>query len=543
MNPETHNLIERPYQEIVDDILVALVGGVVNEPIIYDVKSDLYSLAQPAEGVRGITGTLEIDQEGVKKEIRHNFQKDIDFLYNAGQNAIEWQVGGKQPKDETIFYVDYFRTGSDSPLTDINVGSVTRTISEATGREIATVYEQVNRAYLSGFIDTAEGTALDLVVAILNIKRLTADFAVGLVTFFRDPAITGNITIQEGVLLATAKDEATFRTTQTRTLQRGQVRIDVPIRAADDFPGELGIVDSGAITELDQPIAGINRISNFEATILGKEDESDAELRARAKAALRALGKATLAALARVIFEQRADLLEVWDPNSPPANKSEPGTAVLLVDTEPERFASLRGAVEETRAAGVHVSLIARYIFFTPHLVIELTSGLTPAGQLKVKEEIIVALQSYIDGLGSGDAAVGKDILSAVTSVEDVSKARVVEVLTWITDLTRSTTETLAELIVSSITPLGTDDKERLLTEISSVLLEQPPLLPSGRRIPDRSVIQVTDAEGQLVSDIQTIDEKIEEGDFQIVATINNEQWSVALDMDPADILIEEAAS
>ena len=539
MNPQTQSLIERPYQEIVDDILVALVGGVVNEPIIYDVKSDLYPLAQPAEGVRGITGALEIDQEGVKKEIRHSFQKDIDFFYNAGQNAIEWQEGGKQPKDESIFYVDYFRTGSDSPLTDINVGSVTRTISEAIGREIATVYEQINRAYLSGFIDTAENTALDLVVAILGIKRLTADFSVGLVTFFRDPAITGNITIPESVLVATSKGEVTFRTTQTRTLQRGQVRIDAPIRAAGGFPGDAGIVDSGAISELDLPIAGINRISNFEATILAKEDESDEELRARAKAALRALGKATLAALARVIFEQRADLLEVWDPNSPPANQSEPGTAVLLVDTEPERFASIRGAVEETRAAGVHVSLIARYIFVTLHLVVELTSELTSAGQLKVKEEIIAALQSYIDGLGSGDTAVGTEMLSTVIDVEDVSKARVVEVLTWRTDLTHSTTETLAELIVSSIVPLGTDNQDRLLTEISTVLSEQPPLLPSGRRIPDRRVIQGTDgAIGQSASD-----EQIETGDFQIVASINNEQWSVALDMDPADVLFEEAAS
>jgi len=285
MKPQTQNLIERPYQEIVDDILVSLVGGVVNEPIIFDVKSEIYPLAQPAEGVRGITGTLETDQGGEKKEICYNFQKDIDFLFNEGQNAIEWQEGGKQPKDETSFYVDYFRTGSDSLLTDINVGSVIRTISEAIGREFATVYEQINRAYLSGFIDTAEDTALDLVVAILGIKRLTADFAVGLETFFRDPAITGDITIPEGVLLATARDEATFGTTQTRTLQRGQVRIDVPIRAVGNFPGELGIVNSGAITELARPIAGINRISNSEATFLGKEDESDAELRARAKTA------------------------------------------------------------------------------------------------------------------------------------------------------------------------------------------------------------------------------------------------------------------
>ena len=33
------------------------------------------------------------------------------------------------------------------------------------GREIATVYEQINLAYLSGFVDTATGSSLDHVVA------------------------------------------------------------------------------------------------------------------------------------------------------------------------------------------------------------------------------------------------------------------------------------------------------------------------------------------------------------------------------------------
>ena len=165
MKSDTVNLIERPYQEIVDDILTAIVGGVVNEPIIFDVKTDLYPLAEPAAEIRGITGTL--DQQ------RYTFQKEIDFLFSEGDNAVVWQEGKKWPDDETIFYVDYFRRESSSPLTDINVGSVTRTLGEAIGREIATVYQQINQAYLSAFIDTATGKSLDLVVAILGVQRKT----------------------------------------------------------------------------------------------------------------------------------------------------------------------------------------------------------------------------------------------------------------------------------------------------------------------------------------------------------------------------------
>ncbi|MEE8585833.1 MAG: baseplate J/gp47 family protein, partial [Acidobacteriota bacterium] len=312
MNAETLNLIERPFAEVVDDILTALVGGVVNEPILFDLRSDAYPLAQTAQDVRGITGT--------RQGTRHTFQKGVDFLFSPGDNSVVWQEGGLLPDDDTIFYADYFRPQglSPSPLSDINVGSVTRTISEAIGREIATVYLQINRAYLQAFVDSAEGKSLDLVVAILGLRRQSGDFASGLVTFFRDPSVKGNVTIAEGTLLSTEKGESVFRVSQARVLQQGQVRVDVPIRAVEDFPGEAGLVPASAISELSQPLASIARVTNFEPTFLGAEEESDEELRARAKTVVRASGKATLAALAKAIFEARGELLEAFDPNSPP---------------------------------------------------------------------------------------------------------------------------------------------------------------------------------------------------------------------------------
>lgn len=526
MNSETRALIERPYQEIVDDLLTAIVGGVVNEPIIFDVKSDLYPLAEPVQGVRGITGTVDAK--------RHTFQKEIDFLFSAGDNAVVWQEGGTRPDDESVFFVDYFRQDSRSPLTDINVGSVTRTLSEAIGREIATVYQQINRAYLSAFIDTAEGKSLDLVVAILGITRKTADFAVGLVTFFRDPAVAGNITIPEGTLLSTAEGEATFVTTQLRTLQRGQVRIDVPVRAGDASKGGDGEVDPGEINTLARPVAGIARVTNFEATLLGAEDESDEELRARAKAALRALGKATLAALARVIFEGRADLVEVWDPNSPPAKRSELGAVTLLIESEPERFPSLRAAVEETRAAGVQATVVARYVFFKPRIVAQISSGLTGAGKNKITEEIIAALQEYVDGLGSGDPAEGAQLLAAIKGVDDVSDATIVDVMAWRTDVGQPGAETLVETILTAMQGVPADDPEALREAITGAVTELPPLVPTGRRIPDRGLVQRPD--GQRATDAQ-----IEAAEFQVAAAVNGENGWVVLDIEPTDIVLQES--
>lgn len=526
MNGDTRTLIERPYQEIVDDILTAIVGGVVNEPIIFDVKEDRYPLAEPAREIRGITGILD--------RRHHSFQKEIDFLFSEGENGVVWQQGGDQPDDETTFYVDYFRRSSNSPLSDINVGSVTRTLSEAIGREIATVYQQINQAYLSAFIDTATGTSLDRVVAILGVVRKTKDYAVGLATFFRDPAVAGNITIPEGVTLATEKGETGFVTTSQRTLQRGQVRTDVPIRAGDDFKGEAGKVEAGKITTLAQPMAGIARVTNFEATFLGAKDETDEELRARARSVLRALSKGTLAALARVIFEGRGELVEFWDPGSPPAKRSPLGTVTLLVEAEPERFPSLQAAVHETRAAGVQATLVARYVFFKPRARVKIAAGLPAAGKDKVKTEIIAAVQAYVDGLSAGDSAQGSDLLAAFKSVKEVQAATIVDVMAWRSDLGNPGGAGLVDALVTAVSGLPVADDSALRSAIDQVVAGAALAAPSPRRLPDRGLI--LGATGARAGDSD-----IEAATFTIAATVGGESWWVVLDLEPADIALEES--
>jgi hypothetical protein len=529
MNPETTFLIERPYQDVVDDVLVSLVGGVVNEPIEYDLKSDVYPLSEPASDVRGITGTVGAGEQAR----RHSFLKGIDFEFSAGDNAVVW-LGPDRPNDESLFYVDYFRPVSRSPLSDINVGSVVRTLAEAIGREIATVYEQVNQAYRSAFLETATGKSLDLVVAILGLTRKTAEFATGLVTFFRDPAVLGAIAIPQGLALQTAKGEAFFETTEPRVLQAGQPRIDAPVRAAAGYGGGAGKVPSGAITAMVQPLAGIARVTNFEATAQAARAETDEELRARARAALRSLGKATLAALDRVIREGRGIPLEFWDPNSPPDKRSDPGTVSVLVDAEPERIPSLRGAVEETRAAGVLVTLVARYVFFRPRMEIGVTPALTAAGKEKVKLQVIDALQTYVDGLSSGQPAEGKAMADAVKKVADVREEKIAfkEVLVWKSDVGKPAAESLADEIVTALAgvPQAVGNDQALKDAVVRVLSEAQPAAPTGSRTPDRGLL--LGAAGEKATDAE-----VEKGGFRVVP---EPTWSVVLDMGLQDVVIAE---
>jgi len=538
VNAETSNLIERPYQEVVDDILTAIVGGVVNEPIVFDVKSVLYPLAEPARALRSITGTIE--SEGAPGGVlHHTFLNEIDFQFNPDKNAVVWQDGGKRPKDESDFYVDYFRPTSRSPLSDINVGSVTRTLGEAIGREIATVYEQINRAYKSGFIDTAEGKALDFVVSILGITRKTKEFAVGLVTFFRKPGSEGNITIAQGTEVSTAKNDVIFETTEPRTLQRGQARIDVPIRAGEKFKGDVGKVDAGKITSLVQVLEGIERVNNFEPTFQAADDETDEELRLRAKAALQSISKGTIAALLRAASENRANVLEISDPNSAGARQNNPGKVSMLVETEVARFPSLVAALHDVRAAGVQLTVTAKFVFVTPKIVATITSALTGEGKTKIANEIIAALQKYFEGLAAGAPAKGTEMLDAIKKVADVGKdTSILDVKTWRSDVEKPDANPLVQSLIAAVSDVNPADTAALRTAIEDVVqADATVLVPSGRRIPDRSLVEAVGESGKSTGGRAT-DGDIAAGKFVIVPPA---EFSLVLEMETTDIILRES--
>jgi hypothetical protein len=486
VNGDTVTLVHRPYGELVDDLLTAVVGGVVNEPLRFDVAVLSYPLAEPAAEVRSITGTA--------RQAAHTFLAGIDWAFGPATNTISWLPDGTRPDDDTTFFVDYARRDSRSPLTDTAVGSVTRTLTEAIGREIAVVYQQIDLAYRSAFIESAEGASLDHVVAILGVTRKTAEFAEGLATFFRAAGLQGNITIPAGLPLTTISGPpAVFVVAAERTLQDGQQRIDVPVRADIGFAGQAGLVDRGAIGSMAQPVAGIDRVTNLDPTVRAAGDESDDQLRARALAVLASLGQATRAAVERVIREGRGVPVQFFDPNDPGPNPPPPGSFVVVVQAEPERLSSLRDQVHVTRAAGVLATLLARYVFITTRVAISITPGIPAPGRDRIRRDVVAALQAYVDGLTGGQTAQGIELLKAL-QVPDVIRAE------------------LRDVVVARADLASGDD---------------------AARIPDRSLLRSTapDRAGQPASDAD-----IGAGTFEVSATVDGEAWWIALDMSVADI-------
>jgi hypothetical protein len=91
----------------------------------------------------------------------------------------------------------------------------------------------------------------------------------------------------------------------------------------------------------------------------------------------------------------------------------------------------------------------------------------------------------------------------------------------------------LVEALVDAVTTTPANDDAALRSAFTSVLTESKPALPTGRRTPDRSLVQGPGGE-------RATDAEIESGDFQVVAVIEGEKWFVVLDIEGADIILME---
>jgi uncharacterized phage protein gp47/JayE len=199
--------MKRSYEEIQENILTQITRGVVNEKYTYDVNRSKYKL--------GNTPVKEIVKvEGILNGSGYTFSKGED--YKLSGDMLEWAVDGDKPDDGTTFFVNYVFIGPTG-ITDVNPGSVVRTIVGAASREIEYLYEQLNQVYLAGFIDTASGSALDLVVSILGVQRKPAEQASGMVTFGRntDP---GEISVDHETHLHDGKTAYELKSTPVKNI-------------------------------------------------------------------------------------------------------------------------------------------------------------------------------------------------------------------------------------------------------------------------------------------------------------------------------------
>ena len=178
---------KKRYIEIVDDILQHITRGQTSEKHLFSNSSRIYKLESLPEN-KFVVGEIKV--RGFLNGNPHNFAYDRDYKIRD-TNSIEWNISENnsrdisRPDENSLFEVSYVFNNS-SGLTDVNTGSVLRTIVEGISKEVESLYDEMESVYKDGFVETSSGSSLDHVVSILGIKRKSPTRAYGYVTFFKN---------------------------------------------------------------------------------------------------------------------------------------------------------------------------------------------------------------------------------------------------------------------------------------------------------------------------------------------------------------------
>lgn len=192
-------------------------------------------------------------------------------------------------------------------LSDFEPGSVIRSLYESFSYEMALLYEQLDLVYQAGFVDTAQAAHLDRVIAVLGLKRNEPDFAKGVVTFERDPGSEEEVVIPLATLVMTKEDEhrdpskKAYLTTEEGRLAVGEVAVEVKIQAEER--GKKMTTAAETIVVMPRPVPGVKRVVNKKSiAFLGRDRETDEQLRERAKKALLASGRASATSIENALW-------------------------------------------------------------------------------------------------------------------------------------------------------------------------------------------------------------------------------------------------
>lgn len=344
------SFVDRLYHEIAGDMLTTLTGGIAGErhEVAYpagDAPLAFVLQRRPVARVSNVTGTLELPDGS-----RTPYVFGLDDYELAG-DELRFLPFGRRPADKSTLFVNYYpRNAEPSGITDVNVGSVARTLVETVAKELAGLYAQLNLAYDSGFLDTATGPSLDRVVALLGLRRFRAGRAVGFATFTRRPGSPGDVTIPAGTPITDSQDTVRYETTETYLMYAGESTAQVRIRGvAESTP----VVAERTLTVLARLVAGLSEVTNERGTARATDDESDEDLRLRARGALTAAHEGTVESLRHGLLQ----LKEVRNVHITEYPNGIAGEILVMVTTADGKPPSdeVKARIEELRPAGVRV--------------------------------------------------------------------------------------------------------------------------------------------------------------------------------------------
>lgn len=249
-------------------------------------------------------------------------------------------------------------TGS-SNITNINAGSVIRTITESILSEVDLLYYQIYQLYQSMDIDTSTGNDLDRMIRILGIIRKNATKCNANIIFGRSSASAFDISIPINTVVSTRMDSngaiTEFVVSEDDIkLPAGDLTVSVPCTAK---VAKSIYLPANTVVVMNKPIIGIEYVNNITTISGGTNAETDNELRIRTKSSLSLFGKGTSNSI-------EAAVGEIDGINNAICTDGETGGTAnlvivpIIVPASAELQAQVLEVVSKTKSAGINVSII-----------------------------------------------------------------------------------------------------------------------------------------------------------------------------------------
>lgn len=329
--------------------------------------------------------------------------------------------------------INWMRTAT-TKITDFNIGSVARTLVEASAAEIDELYQQM-------FIGLKEAIPVSVYNS-FEFNALPAISASGLVRVTITSSAS-DILISAGTSFSLTNGQTTYVSSDDVTISAGNTFADVKVTAAT--AGTLGNIVSGQLFSVNPTPDGFLTATNLSAFINGADVETDDERKLRFNEFIASLNRGTVVALEyglkttfltdaagnqieRVVT---AAVVEPWltDVNAPISlvncyvHNGVGSTSGALVTKARQvtygYYDDLGKAVPGWKAAGVKVD-----VFAATEQTVAVTAVLTQAAGFDKPTLVNLAEQAifaYLQELPIGATAIKSEIIAIVMDIDGVT--------------------------------------------------------------------------------------------------------------------------
>lgn len=203
-------------------------------------------------------------------------------------------------------------------------------IIDAAAVELSRQWAAAEGAYYASFYQDAQGEALEKQLALAGFSRVPTRPATGEIEFSRSGPAPSDITIPSGTVVTTERTETRpripFETTAGATIAEGETSTTAPAEGLkpwqtdldESWLGEQTNVNAGTIVRFEDPVSGVDAVTNPEATgdeslgyTEGRDKETDAEFRLRYENSLAEGGAATVQAVKSGVYNHDDDIVSV----------------------------------------------------------------------------------------------------------------------------------------------------------------------------------------------------------------------------------------